>query len=257
MGIFILKVLAILFILLTGYVCGQYPSRVQTSADGMRKLDLGNAFSAGVFLGAGLLHMLPDGIAHLNMAFGSLDFPFAMLLSGAGFLLILMLEQGMLGGSEDVGAMSKGTEFYPYILLVVLSVHSIIAGATLGLEGKILGSIALFIAIIGHKGAAAFALGISLKKANFASSKYRKITAVFSTMAPLGAMIGIMMATMLSSQSSVIFEAIFDSVAAGTFLYVATLDVMAEVFEKSENSWLKVLLGIAGFMLMAVIAVYA
>jgi len=257
MEILFLKILALLLILGTGYICGQYPSRVQPSAKGLEKLDLGNAFSAGVFLGAGLLHMLPDGIAHLNMAFGSLDFPFAMLLSGAGFLLVLMLEQGLLGGSEDVGAMSKGTEFYPYILLVVLSVHSIIAGATLGLEGKLLGSIALVIAIIGHKGAAAFALGISLKKAGFSSSKYRKVTAVFSTMAPLGAVMGIMMATMLSSQSSIIFEAIFDSVAAGTFLYVATLDVMGELFEKPENSWQKVFLGIAGFVLMAVIAVYA
>ena len=257
MEILILKVLAIFLILLTGYVCGQYPSRMETSAYGMQKLDLGNAFSAGVFLGAGLLHMLPDGIAHLNMAFGSLDFPFAMLLSGGGFLLILMLEQGMLGGSEDVGAMSKGTEFYPYILLVILSVHSIIAGATLGLEGKILGSVALFVAIIGHKGAAAFALGISLKKAEFPSSKYRKVTAAFSTMAPWGAVLGIMMATMLSSQSSVIFEAIFDSVAAGTFLYVATLDVMGEVFESSENTWYKIFLGVVGFALMAVIAAYA
>ena len=54
------KILSLLIIFATGLLAGIAPTRMSVSRQGKRQLTWGNAFSGGVFLGAGLLHMLPD-----------------------------------------------------------------------------------------------------------------------------------------------------------------------------------------------------
>ena len=74
------KILSVLIIFAAGLLAGIMPTRVKLSERGKRKLTLGNAFSGGVFLGAGLLHLLPDAQENFEALAGDVDFPFAALI---------------------------------------------------------------------------------------------------------------------------------------------------------------------------------
>ena len=94
----------------------------------------------------------------------SFDYPLAMLIAASSLSVLLFLEKVVFIESdahnlENIGA---SPDFQPYLLALILSIHSFIAGAALGIEKTILASVILFIAIIAHKGGAAFALGISM-----------------------------------------------------------------------------------------------
>lgn len=251
------KTLSLLAIFFTGLLAGLAPKRIGVSERGNQQLILSNAFSAGIFLGAGLLHMLPDAQENFQAYAGEIDFPFPTLVAGIGFILILLLEKAALKGKEDVSGVSKDRLFYPLVLSLVLSVHSIIAGISLGLEATLLSATAIFIAIIAHKGAAAFALGVSLKEGNFTTYHYVIIIGFFAIMTPLGLGLGVAFSSNLSNNTSAGFEALFDALAAGTFLYIAVVDIMEEVFKKPSYRWIKVLLISSGFSLMALIAIWA
>jgi len=257
MSIIWIKIISLLIIFATGLITGTIPARMSVSPKKKKFLTFGNSFSGGVFLGAGLLHLLPDAIESFDSFAGNIDFPFPALICGIGFLFILLLEKAALGGNEDVGEMSKGRSVYPYLLLFVLSIHSIIAGTSLGLEATAVSTTALFIAIIAHKGAAAFALGISLKESGFSRTKFIALICFFSAMTPLGVILGTIFSEVFSNNTSLILEAVFDSLAAGTFLYVAIVDIINEVFEHKSFRWTKVFLIICGFCLMALIAIWA
>jgi len=250
------KVLSLLIIFATGLVAGIVPTRMSVSQQGERRLTWGNAFSGGVFLGAGLLHMLPDAEENFKVFAGDVDFPFPALICGAGFLIVLLLEKAALGGSEDVGTMSEERLVYPFILCFILSIHSIIAGTSLGLEATLASATAIFIAIIAHKGAAAFALGVSLKESDFPTFRHIMIICFFSAMTPLGVILGTVFSTILSGNANAAFETVFDGLAAGTFLYVAVVDIIEEVFEQPYGRWIKVILISCGFGLMALIAIW-
>lgn len=257
MGILWFKTLSLVIIFATGLLAGIAPRRIDVSREGEQKLTLSNAFSAGIFLGAGLLHMLPDAQANFQTFAGEVDFPFPALIAGVGFLLILLLEKAALGGNEeDVGSLAKERIFYPFILCLVLSVHSIITGISLGLEATLVSATAIFIAIIAHKGAAAFSLGVSLKENDFPRLRHVLIIGFFAAMTPLGLGLGTAFSKTLSSNASAGFEALFDALATGTFLYIAVVDIMEEVFKKTSDRWTKVLIISSGFSLMALIAIW-
>ena len=77
-----------------------------------------------------------------------------------------------------------------------------------------------------------------------------------AAMTPLGIMLGSIFSTLLKGKAAYGVEAIFDGLAAGTFLYIAILDIMVEVFHKSEDRWVNFFLMALGFALMAIIAVW-
>lgn len=249
------RVLAILAIIFAGLFGGLIPSRIGVSDRSLRFLGLGNALSAGIFLGAGLLHMLADALENLKAFSENLDYPYAILICGCGFLFVLLLDKVLLR-EEDVVDASAGRPIYPFMLTLVLSIHSIIAGATLGLEKSLVSSIVIFIAIISHKGCAAFALGVSLREADFPRSRMVGVIALFSCMTPLGIILGSIFSTMLKGKAAYAVEAVFDGLAAGTFLYIAILDIMVEVFLHREDRWVKYFLMALGFAVMALIAIW-
>lgn len=249
------KFLAILAIILAGLIGGLIPARVGVSDRSLRFLGLGNALSAGIFLGAGLLHMLADALENLETFSENLDYPYAILVCGCGFLLVLLLDKVLLR-EEDVADASGGRPIYPFMLTLVLSIHSIIAGATLGLETSLVSSIVIFIAIISHKGCAAFALGVSLREADFPRSRMVGIIALFSCMTPLGIILGSIFSELLKGKTAYLVEALFDGLAAGTFLYIAILDIIVEVFHEKGGRWNHFILMALGFAIMALIAVW-
>ena len=256
MEILLFKIAAILLIIIGGLAGGLMPLRIGVSERGEKLLSLGNAFAGGIFLGAGLIHMLPDASEKFKSFTCNIDYPLAPLVCGCGFLLVLFLEK-VLVREKAIDAMSEEQSIYPFILLLVLSVHSIIAGVSLGLEKTLVSSAIIFIAIIAHKSSAAFALGVSLKKAEIPSRRAAGSIAFFSFMTPLGIVLGAAFSMLATSMTATQIEAVFDALAAGTFLYIAVLDIIGEVFEKKEDRWMKFALIVVAFGFMALIAIWA
>ena len=256
MDILAFKVLAVLVIFITGILGGLVPLRIGISGRADRLLTLGNAFAGGIFLGAGLIHMLTDAGENLQAFAGDVDFPFVPLICGAGFLIVFFIEKVLIGG-EDVGGMSGGRpSVYPYVLTLILAVHSLIAGASLGLEKALGASLVIFIAIIAHKGSAAFALGAGLKDAGVPSSRAVRLIAFFCCMTPLGILLGAAFSAVLASKTAFGAEAVFDALAAGTFIYVGVLEIIENVFADAEDRWSKFILLAAAFGFMALLAVW-
>lgn len=249
-------------------LAGLYPLRVAVSDDAERRLTLGNALAGGVFLGAALLHMLPDSVeiygtlsglgggAGLGRLFGEdAILPLPYLLMGLGYLLILFLEAVILRGhgEEDVGRADKSL---PVLLFVILSVHSLIAGAALGLETDRTSSFAILVAILAHKGFAAFALGVSLVQAKVARRRVIGTIFAFSLTTPIGILLGTLAATFLGAESADGVELLFDAVAAGTFLYVGLSEILVEVFDEDVDAGKRFGMVLLGFLAMALLAIW-
>jgi zinc transporter 1/2/3 len=157
---------------------------------------------------------------------------------------------------ESLNTWEKKPAFYPYLLAIVLSIHSFIAGVALGIESTILGSIILFIAIIAHKGSAAFSLAINMMRGGILKSTHVRGILLFSCMTPIGILLGSGLASAFESNTSDLIEGVFDSLAAGTFIYVSVLDIIEEEFSIPGNEALKFVSIMVGLSLMALLAVW-
>ena len=192
-----------------------------------RQLHLFIAFGAGVFLGAIFLHLLPDALANgtSNMASG-------MVL--LGFLIILLVERTLLRSHKlhcDDGCLHRH-EMVGITAFIGLSVHSLTAGFALGV-GMADPELALiiFIAIIAHKATAAFSLSTIFCLAEFSRKKTLSLILAFALMTPLGAIISLPFISSLKDISL----AIPIGLTAGTFLYVATMDLLPEAFHSDKE----------------------
>jgi zinc transporter 1/2/3 len=233
----------------------------------------GDTFAGGVLGGAGLVHLLSGGAAGFRDVAPGMNYPLAFVLAGAGFLLILLIESaivadpdprvsplhcGSRGASHEIGLRTQvaGSDPLTLILLLVLSVHSIIVGVALGAQGSISRALIVFAAIMAHKALAGFALGVSYRRAGSSLRDTTPAALFFSGMTPIGILAGASIHALVSSGGRQLFEAIFDSVGAGTFLYIATLDIIRTEFELPGDRWQKWLLASSGFGLMAFLALW-
>ena len=233
------------------YWAGFAPLRLGAGARTSSGLALGNAFAGGVFLGAGLLHMLPDAQENFATVLPNANYPLPVLMMGAAILVILLTDQiGQHSSKRD----GQGRSF---LLFVVLALHSVIAGASLGLETAVVASVTIFIAIIAHKGAAGFALGTALESDGVKRPAYHRMIILFAATTPFGVALGTYLSVALSSNAAIWFESVFDALAAGTFLYIALVDIFKETFRDAGGLVRKFALAAVGFGLMAAIAVWA
>uniref|UniRef100_A0A0G4I9K0 Zinc/iron permease n=1 Tax=Chromera velia CCMP2878 TaxID=1169474 RepID=A0A0G4I9K0_9ALVE len=94
-----LRVISVVSILLCGLSGGLLPL---CASPGSSWLSYGNAFGGGVFLGAGLVHMLPEASKDLQEALlsmeaggkeGLAEFPWASVFAGLGLFLVLALDR--------------------------------------------------------------------------------------------------------------------------------------------------------------------
>ncbi|MDE0061724.1 MAG: ZIP family metal transporter [Gammaproteobacteria bacterium] len=226
MSILSIKIIAALAILGVGIVGGLIPLLAARRQAGRRYLSLGNALAGGIFLGAGFIHLLPEAAEALEEV---AEYPLAALLAalGVGVLLLIdrvVFESSRAQGSEQAGG--AGQPIYPIVLLVVLSIHSVIAGIALGLEPEVAASVLVMVGILFHKGSAAFALMVSAHSSGADKARLRLILTVFVLMTPLGILLGTVAANMLEGPAASLIEGSFNALAAGTFIYVAILDVI-------------------------------
>ena len=246
-----IKLVSLLLVLLVTILAGAYPFIKKMRSSHGHEFPVGEAFAAGVFLGAGLLHMLPD--ASLALAEQQYEYPLAFLLAGSTFLLLLLFEHI---GLEVYQHQRDDSASFAILATVMLSIHSLLAGTALGLSQSWSVVIIILFAILAHKWAASFALAVQINKSHFNTNTGLILFAIFAAMVPLGVIGGNVLTTYLNDH--VLLEPIFSALAAGTFLYLGTLHGLrrAVLVEKCCNlrHFSAVLVG---FALMAVVAVWA
>jgi zinc transporter 1/2/3 len=279
-GIIELKLGLMALILVCAWTGGLVPLR-KASSPSSRFLSLGNAFSAGIFLGIGLIHMLGDASGQWSVALG-FHYPMALLLAGVAFLSLLWFEHVALQGGlhhavhapggviEDFNATaSTGTQtaaadeshipmstLYPYALVVALSIHSLIAGITMGAQNSLSNVLLIFVAIATHKSTAGFALGVSLARNAVPRGRALRLIGLFSVMTPIGIIIGLLVTNALDGRDQIIFQAVFLSLAAGSFIYIAAFDILRDEFLQPGPRALKWLLTVVGYGLMGLLALW-
>jgi zinc transporter ZupT len=211
---------------------------------------IGEALAAGVFLGAGLLHMLHD--AHHHFEELGYHYPWAFLLAGAMFLILLLLEHVGQELNEN-----RGSNNLIFVLLsvVMLSFHSLFEGIALGLRNDLSVIIIVFIAIIAHHWASAYSLAIQIRKSNLSNYTNWVLFLIFAIMTPVGVIAGNFLTTDISHN---ILVPVFTALAAGTFLYIGTLHGLnkAVMVERCCNIYDYVFV-IIGFSMMAVVGIWA
>jgi zinc transporter 1/2/3 len=228
-------------------------------------MSLLNAFSGGVFLSAGLTHLFPHLVEYQEQVkITPAGYPAGFALALTGYLLVFFIErvlfhihghaihpnghddhccetsaeEGKKKGQHHHHEHSEGPQTCedlrkskrPYILLAAISVHSVLAGLTLGVQKSRQNVLTIFTAIAAHKAPAALSIGSSF--VNGKASKMVSITSmiVFSLTTTCGIFIGM-------GVGSVSIETVFvlEALASGTFLYGGTSEIVADEFEMSDR----------------------
>ena len=283
-------------------------------------LSLGSCFGGGVFIAAGFVHLLGDASYDLKqymsvnctLSEDVCNYPWDMLACSLGLLLTMFVDtipyilrdkkhkrlickppddditEAGFGGTHYEN-LSHGhaheidvskSPIVAYILFFALSFHSFVAGLALGVEENPFDS--LLIAILAHKGFAAFALGAEFVKAETpvksqdgndpegadeVEQKYCSTEtgatiriAVFMLTFCLVTPIGVIFGWLVLADAEGLAIALVTATAAGTFLYVGVVEVTAaELMHKANEgrAVLKIIFITLGFSLMALLGVWS
>lgn len=222
---------------------------------GRRFFRLANAFAAGLFLGIGFLHMLPESAEMLD---GLVDYPLAALLALLGLVTLLSVDRIAFAGLSQT---PQSVSPRPWFLLAALSVHSLIVGVALGLEPGIVGSLALFSAILFHKASDVFALIVNAHAEGVAVDRQKAMLVFFSLVTPAGIAIG---SAATDGAAAAVAAGSVGAFAAGTIIYVAIVVIAdresgrrdaAAPSTGSKDLWASVGLIFAGVALTAALVV--
>lgn len=231
-------------------LAGWYPFKKRIRDDKHIDFPVGETLATGVFLGAALLHMLPES-SELFHEMGY-HYPLAYIITGAVFLFFLWFEHL---GKELYHHQDAAHPAFAILAWGMLSIHSIMLGAALGLNQSNSMVVMLFLAIITHKWAESFAIAVQLNKSSLTTTQGLWFFFSFSLMTPLGIYIGWYFGHGVETHS--LFDPILIAASAGTFLYLGTLHglercVMVErCCNLGDFSFV-----IIGFTLMAAVAAY-
>ncbi|KTD33867.1 zinc transporter [Legionella israelensis] len=245
-----LKFIFALTIFLISAIAGWYPFKKRLKYKEHVDFPIGETLATGVFLGAALLHMLPES-NHIFQTMGY-DYPLAYIITGSVFLFFLWFEHL---GEELYHQQNHQHPSFAILAWIMLSVHSVMVGAALGLSQHHSLVIMIFLAIIAHKWAESFAIAVQLNKSSLNQNKRFFLFLIFTLMTPAGIFLGWYSGRDLQTDS--LFDPILIAASAGTFLYLGTLHglercVMVErCCNLKDFSYV-----IIGFLLMASVAVY-
>ena len=243
------QIIVLFVILVITAISGILPFIKKASNPAGFKFPIGDAIASGVFLGAGLIHMLSDSAN--DFADLGIDYPFPFLIAGLTILLFLLIEH--IGGALSKN--NKGNlSFMAIMATMMLSIHSFFEGAALGISEELSVAVVIFVAIIAHKWAASFALAININKTNLKFITRLSLFSIFVVMTPLGILFG---QTAQNYVSNPLIEPIFTAIAAGTFIYMGTLHGLdRSVLVKDCCNTKQYTFVIVGFAIMAIVAIW-
>ncbi len=181
------------------------------------------SFSAGVLLGAVFFHMIPEAGRILDDSLG-----WAVL---GGFLLIFVLERFVFVHAceeRDCDIHQMGIPAF-----LGISLHSLLDGIALGAGLLIpqLGPVVL-LAVIIHKMPDGISISSILLTAGWSRRNVGVLNLLFSLTTPLGALIAYLFLSTVAEES----VALAIGISAGTFLAIATADILPQVHRIDERN---------------------
>lgn len=201
------------------------------------------SFGAGVLLSAAFIHMFPLAVQNMGEHAG--------LFVIAGFLVIFIVEKFTMAhacGEEACPNHQVGIS-----ALFGLSVHSILTGLAVGASLKFASAsvaFATFVAVIVHKIPETLALVALLIAGGWSRKKALAGLGVFSLMSPLGIMINFS-PLVNNNHLDGTFSAIMLAASTGTFLYIASSDLLPHLHRKEAHQILDFGAFVLGLLLLA------
>lgn len=244
-----LKLFFALSIFIVIVAAGWYPFK-KRHKKGHLDFPIGETLATGVFLGAAILHLLPEADKMLqHMGY---QYPFAYVITGLTFLLFLWFEHL---GKELYQQKNSNHPAFAILAWIMLSIHSLVLATALGFSENYSVAIMLFLAIITHKWAESFAISVQLNKSSMSHKTNLLLFLSFALMTPLGIFLGMDIESEVKTKS--LIDPILVSVSAGTFLYLGTLHGLERCVMVQRCCNLRYFsFVIIGFILMAAVAVY-
>ena len=190
-----------------------------------RALALLLSFSAGVLLGAVFFHMLPEIGQVLAEAIG--------LPILGGFLLIFVMERFVFVHACEEYDCDIHQMGIPAFLGI--SLHSLLDGIALG-AGLILPQLGpvVLLAVIIHKMPDSMSISSILLSAGWERRHVGLLSVAFSMTTPIGAVLSYLFFRALSPEN----VAVAIGISAGTFLAIATADILPQVHRiEQRNPW--------------------
>lgn len=143
----------------------------------------------------------------------------------------------------------------PVFMMIILSIHSIMEGLSLGAINNESSVISTFIVIAVHKIFESFAMGSLCKESGITAKSVLAGFITFSLMPPLGAIVASLIKSSITETNTGIWlSVVFQGIAAGSFLYVGLLEIIShELHSKQGNPLLKILSIFLGTCAMGVL----
>eukprot|EP00121_Abeoforma_whisleri_P004381 Awhi_evm1s3959 len=160
---------------------------------------------------------------------------------------------------KDNGSALKETVLAVF-LLIAISFHSVFAGLAVGVETDVADIVPTFIAIVAHKGVAAFVIGQAFILSSLSTLAVVVLLVGFALTTPFGIAIGWIIQNF--SGSTDLASGLIIGMSAGTFLYLGTVigrdrHVSHGYRQSKAGSLRKFCLWIFGAAIMAAAAVWA
>jgi zinc and cadmium transporter len=179
------------------------------------------SFCAGILLGATFFHMLPE------VASVTTDFGLPVL---AGFLGLYVLERFLLSHTCE----EAGCDYHHLGATAFLGIvfHDLVEGFSLGASLSYPAvSVPVFAAIAIHKIPSTFSLTGILLLGNYRRPRIVFLSVLLACMTPLGVLLAVLVLKDLSAHA----VAVALAAAAGTFLAIATSDLLPHVHGQHEG----------------------
>lgn len=245
-----LKVFFAISVVAVILLAGWYPFKKRLKKSESMDFPIGETLATGVFLGAGLLHLLPESA--LEFTKQGYQYPLAYLITGLVFLVFLWFEHV---GRELYHHQNRNHPAFALLAWVMLSVHSLVLGTALGFSQDYSLAIMLYLAIITHKWAESFAIAMQLAQCSLSMVKSVGLFLIFALMTPLGIYLGWYLGHGVHTQT--ILDPILIAISAGTFLYLGTLHGLEQCVMVERCCNLRYFsFVIIGFLLMGSVALY-
>jgi zinc transporter ZupT len=226
-------------------ISGALPFTKTQTKDKHHDFSYGETIATGIFLGAALMHILPESNA-LFLHQG-IHYPICYLIAGFTFLFFLWLEHL----SKELYHNRFTQHAFIGVAWAMLSAHSFFEGSALGLSSDLSVVLVLFMAIISHKWAEGFAMAVQLVKSHVSRKMSMSLYVIYALMTPIGILIGYY----FQSPDNGLYAPICMAISAGTFLYFGTLHGLERCVLVKRCCDLKHFsYVILGFVLMAAVA---
>ncbi|MFQ5599323.1 MAG: ZIP family metal transporter [Candidatus Krumholzibacteriia bacterium] len=194
------------------------------------------SLSAGIILGVLFLHLLPEAAGTTRHFYTAVLVGFVLLLALEKFLLIHPHETQELAGRRSGVAAYLG-----------ISLHSLLDGVALGSSVMVpIGSVVLW-AILAHKVPNTFSLTSILLYFGFSRRSTLLLLVLFSLVTPLGGVLALLL--LRNASQDILGLAV--GVASGTFLFIATSDLLPQAHAHHENRFRNLAAVLLGALLSA------